>query len=101
MVQGLLICFTVFLHVLECPLCQSHWKLLPLEIIARLFFFRSTFMMFLVSAAPFAVARFLDTQARTSHRQDEFYLGAQFTAEALSRPAMHAQGVHGGSISLW
>lgn len=69
--------------------------------IARLFFFRSTFMMFLMSAAPFAVARFLDTQARTSHRQDEFYLGAQFTAEALSCPAMHAQGVHGGSISLW
>ncbi|CAL1147232.1 unnamed protein product [Cladocopium goreaui] len=29
-------------------------------------------------------------RARTSHRQDEFYLGAQFTAEALSRPAMHA-----------
>ena len=28
MVQGLLICFTVFLHVLGCPLCQSHWKLL-------------------------------------------------------------------------
>ena len=42
----------------------------------------------------------LDTQARTSHRQDEFHLGAQFTAEALNHVRC-ARGEIGGSISRW